>query len=219
MDRVLVIDESEIPGDVVDGLRALGFQVDAAVGAAAGVQQVQQGLHHIIIIDEAVPPVVSARLLVDLRRITQGPIVVMGRGGETALVEALMRGADLYVDRTVQPMELAARIHALVRRCHKCASIAGVDEYLDELGAGDQLDQVFDRLSHTEAKLLRFLLERDGRLTAREELMAGVWGESGKETSLRFYIWQLRRKLNGAGRIEILNMKGMGYLLKVRPAV
>jgi DNA-binding response OmpR family regulator len=48
--------------------------------------------------------------------------------------------------------------------------------------------------------------------------MAGVWGESGKETSLRFYIWQLRRKLNGAGRIEIMNMKGMGYLLKVHPA-
>jgi DNA-binding response OmpR family regulator len=44
-----------------------------------------------------------------------------------------------------------------------------------------------------------------------------VWGDQGKETSLRFYIWQLRRKLSGAGHIEIMNMKGMGYLLKVNP--
>jgi DNA-binding response OmpR family regulator len=211
MDHVLVIDESEGPVDVVDGLRDMGFEVDAENSAEAGLRRVQEGLHHIIIVDDGVPPAASGRLLADLREITQGPIVVMGQSGDIAMVEALMGGADLYVERFIHPRELAARVRALVRRCHSC------DGYLDSLADGDQISRLFEKLSQTEAKLLRFLLERDGRLTAREELMAGVWGDQGKETSLRFYIWQLRRKLSGAGHIEIMNMKGMGYLLKVNP--
>jgi DNA-binding response OmpR family regulator len=215
MDHVLVIDESKAPLDVVDGLRDMGFEVDAENSAEAGLRRVQEGLHHIIIVDEGVPPVASGRLLADLREITQGPIVVMGQSGDIAMVEALMGGADLYVDRSIHPRELAARVRALVRRCHSCD---GLDGYLDSLDEGDQISRLFEKLSQTEAKLLRFLLERDGRLTAREELMAGVWGDQGKETSLRFYIWQLRRKLSSAGHIEIMNMKGMGYLLKVNPS-
>ena len=49
----------------------------------------------------------------------------------------------------------------------------------------------------------------------RQEVLNGVWGDEGKDTSLRFYIWQLRKKLAEAASIEILNLKGMGYLLKV----
>lgn len=214
MERVLVIDEVETPVDVVNGLREMGFEVDAENCAEAGLRRVQEGLHHIIIVDGVTPPVASGKLLADLREITQGPIVVMGQRGDTAMVEALMRGADLYVERFIHPRELAARVRALVRRCHSCS---GFDAYLDALTDGDQISKLFEKLSQTEAKLLRFLLERDGRLTAREELVAGVWGDQGKETSLRFYIWQLRRKLSSAGHIEIMNMKGMGYLLKVNP--
>ena len=83
---------------------------------------------------------------------------------------------------------------------------------LNLIGEGAQLGQAFENLSQTEAKLLRYLLERAGQLTVREDLMAKVWGDSGTETSFRFYIWQLRRKLAGAGRIQIMNMKGLGYL-------
>mgnify|MGYP006206452717 CR=1 FL=1 len=64
--------------------------------------------------------------------------------------------------------------------------------------------------------MLRYLLERAGQLTAKEELMASDLGNSDKETLLRFYIWQLRRNLAGAGRIQIMNMKGLVYLLKVQ---
>ena len=54
----------------------------------------------------------------------------------------------------------------------------------------------------------------------QEELVAAVWGAQGKNTSLRFYISQLRRKLADMGQavsLEILNFQGMGYVLTVRP--
>ena len=64
--------------------------------------------------------------------------------------------------------------------------------------------------------MLRYSLERAGQLTATEELMASDLGNSDKETLLRFYIWQLRRNLAVAGRIQIMNMTGLVYLLKVQ---
>jgi DNA-binding response OmpR family regulator len=215
MDRVLVIDSEESRCDVVDGLRCLGFQVYEEANSENALRRVQEDPHYVLVVSESMPPVSSTDLLMALREITEGPMVVLGSGRETAMVEALMRGADFYLERPVKTKELAARLRALLRRCHKNN---GGNGHLDALDGNTQLGKLFENLSQTEAKLLRFLLERDGELTGREELMAGVWGESGKDTSLRFYIWQLRRKLNGAGRVEIMNMKGMGYLLKVHPA-
>lgn len=215
MDRVLVIDEKESRWEIMNGLEEMGFQVDGETCGAGGLQQIQRRLHHVIMMDEDMPPVASTELLADLRAATERPIVVLGQGQETAMVEALLRGADVYAERSMPMRELAARVRALARRCQQCVTFEGWAEALFD---GPQLSSIFAKLSQTEAKLLRFLLERDGQLTAREELMAGVWGENGKETSLRFYIWQLRRKLNGVAQIEIMNMKGMGYLLKVHPA-
>jgi DNA-binding response OmpR family regulator len=215
MDRVLVIDSEESRGDVVDGLRCSGFQVDEEANSEDALRRVQEDPRYVLVVSESMPAVSSTGLLTALREMTESPIVVLGSGGETAMIEALMRGADFYLERPVKTKELAARLRALLRRCHKNN---GSNGHLDALDGNTQLGKLFEKLSQTEAKLLLFLLERDGQLTGREELITGVWGESGKETSLRFYIWQLRRKLNGAGRIEIMNMKGMGYFLKVHPA-
>lgn len=85
------------------------------------------------------------------------------------------------------------------------------------------LELIFHRLTHTEAKLLRRLLDRLDHLSAREELLSRIWGDRGKDTSSRCCIWQLRRKLSefSSARpspkccIEILNLNGMGYLLKI----
>lgn len=212
MDRVLVIDHEEGRREVVVGLREMGLQVDEEADSERGFRRVQDEPHLIIVLSEGMPPVSSTALLVALREITESPILMLGDGGETAMVEALMSGADVYLERPVRIRELAARVRSLSRRY---GQEVGLESYLNVVGDGASLGKAFEKLSHTEAKLLRYLLERAGQLTAREDLMASVWGEHGKETSLRFYIWQLRRKLAGAGRIQIMNMKGMGYLLKV----
>ena len=211
MDRVLVIDQEEGRHDLVKGLRDRGLEVDEETVSENGVRRLREEPHLTVVFDENLPPVASGELLVALREVSESPIVMIGCGGETAMVEALMKGADVYLERPVRVDELAARLRSLSRRY---VQEAGCDSYFKAIGEG-QLGKVFEQLSKTEAKLLRHLLERSGQLTAQEDLMNSVWGECGKETSLRFYIWQLRRKLAGAGSIEIMNMKGMGYLLKV----
>ena len=113
------------------------------------------------------------------------------------------------MERLGRISELPAGVRSLSQRYGRELELRG---NLNLIGEGAQLGQAFENLSQTEAKLLRYLLERAGQLTVREDLMAKVWGDSGTETSFRFYIWQLRRKLAGAGRIQIMNMKGLGYL-------
>ena len=211
MDRVLVIDQEEGRQDLAQGLRDLGLEVEEEAVSEHGVRRLREEPRLTVVFDENMPPVASGELVVALREVSEGPIVMIGNGGETAMVEALMKGADVYLERPVRNEELAARLRSLSRRYVR---EFGVDGYFNVIGEG-QLGRVFEQLSKTEAKLLRHLLERSGQLTAQEDLMNSVWGECGKETSLRFYIWQLRRKLAGAGSIEIMNMKGMGYLLKV----
>jgi DNA-binding response OmpR family regulator len=191
----------------------MGFEVEEETNSEGGLRRVQEDPHRVIILHTTTPSLSADKLLVALREITESPMVVIGKGGETAMVGALIQGADVYLEQPVKMRELAARIRALVRRYERTNGAEGCLRALED---GGQMNKVFEKLSQTEAKLLRFLLERDGRLTAREELMTEVWGSGDKETSLRFYIWQLRRKLSGVGRIEIMNMKGMGYLLKVR---
>ena len=211
MDRVLVIDREEGRHALVQGLRDMGLEVEEEAGSENGVRRLGEEPDLAVVFDEDLPPVASGELLVALREASEGPIVMLGKGGETAMVEALMKGADVYLERPVHIKELGARLRALSRRYDRDF---GVDGYIKAFGEG-QLGKVFEQLSKTEAKLLRYLLERSGQLAAQEELMTSVWGERGRETSLRFYICQLRRKLAGAGSIEIMNMKGMGYLLKV----
>jgi DNA-binding response OmpR family regulator len=214
MDRVLVIDREEGLRKIVSGLRELGLQVDAETDSERGFKRVRDEPYLIVVLSDCMPPVASTAVLVALRQITESPIVMMGNGDETALVEALMSGADVYLKRPIRIRELAARVRSLSRRY---GQEGGPESYLNLVGAcANQFGQAFEKLSHTEAKLLNHLLERAGKLTAREDLMTSVWGENGKETSLRFYIWQLRRKLAGVDQIKIMNMKGMGYLLKVQ---
>jgi DNA-binding response OmpR family regulator len=216
MDRVLVIDRDEGIWEIVNGLRELGLQVDAEAEIERGFQRVKDEPDLIVVLGEFTPLVASTAALVALREITESPILMLGNGDETALVEALMRGADVYLRRPIRIRELAARVRSLSRRFSQEAE---TESYLNLIGEGVRLELAIESLSHTETKLLNYLLERAGKLTAREDLMASVWGENGKETSLRFYIWQLRRKLAGVAQIKIMNMKGMGYLLKVHDYV
>jgi DNA-binding response OmpR family regulator len=214
MQRIVMIAGAEDCRGMTMGLRDAGYWVEEEAESSAGLRRVMEDPGCLVIMSEEMPRVGGTELLAVLREVTTGPIVVVGNGGETGMVGALLQGADANLEQPVSVQELAARVRALVRRYQEKEEVNGP---LKAVGDGIVAGKVFEKLSRTEARLLQYLLERAGHLTLREELVNGVWGAAGKDTSLRFYIWQLRRKLKEAGRIEILNLKGMGYLLRVHP--
>jgi two-component system response regulator TctD len=217
MNQILIIDNDEDRRDIVLALREDGFRVVEETESNTAVGRVLSDSHYLIVLSDTMPPVDNMDLLTTLRGLTDSPILVRGSGNESAMVQALLQGADAFLVRPVSPQILVARIRALLRRFGANNDSHVEEGLLNTTFEGVQLGKIWSQLSQTEARLLRFLLERSERLVGREELLNGVWGDEGKDSSLRFYIWQLRKKLAEAASIEILNLKGMGYLLKVYP--
>jgi DNA-binding response OmpR family regulator len=189
-------------------------EFDSGDGARRALEQNPQ----VIMVSEDMPTVDGVGLVETLREVTTSPILVVGEGNHTSQAQALLDGADMYLSRPVNPREMLARVRALLRRTRDGSVAAGTNSELC-MAAAD-LELIFGRLTHTEAKLFRYLLDRVDHLVTREDLLSRIWGDDGKDTSLRFYIWQLRRKLtefSATASIEVLNFNGMGYLLKLSP--
>ena len=212
---ILVISNGEDCRGLIKALERAGFQVVEEAESAGGLKRALNEAPQIVIMDEAMPPASGSELLPELRRITDSPIIVVGSGDTTTIVWAFLQGADAYVVRPVETRELLARVRNLLSR----RSWNG-ETYSTVPLEPDQISKMVGHLSRTEAHLFSHLLKRRERLVAKEELVAAVWGEQGKDTSLRSYISRLRRKLAYLAQtasVEILNLKGMGYVLTVRP--
>jgi two-component system KDP operon response regulator KdpE len=217
---VLIINDGDSLLRAGAELRDHGFAVLEENDSGHSARRVLEQTPQVIMVGEDMPPVGGVSLVEVLREVTSSPIVVVGEGGHTSPAQALLNGADMYISRPVGLREMLARVRALLRRAgYSDNGMACAKAYIPT-DAGD-LEPLMETLTHTEAKLFRYLLNRAEHLVTREELLSRIWGEAGKDTSLRFYIWQLRRKLsaysNAACTVDVLNFNGMGYLLKVTP--
>ena len=163
MNQVLIIDSDEAGRDLVLALQEDGFRVVIETQSNTGAGRVLSDGHYLIIMSEDMPPVDDLDLLPTLRGLTESPILVMGSGDEAAKVQALLHGADVYLDRPVNPGELIARIRALLRRYNANSDPRPEEGDLETTFDGVQLGQIWSHLSRTEARLLRFLLERSAR--------------------------------------------------------
>ena len=216
-ETVLIIEPEGHLADLTPLLSEAGFQVIESRESADGLHATLTYNPQIIIVEEEAALANSKELVATLCRLSKAPIVVVGAGGEGALIQAVLQGADLYLTRPLRNLEFIARIRALLRRQRLAA---GLGAPTNVVLSREQMNQILAQLSDTERRLFCYLLERRGRLVSKDELVIGVWGRQGRDTSLRFYIRQLRCKLTAISQIapiEILNRKCVGYLMRVQP--
>jgi PleD family two-component response regulator len=112
----LIIDRDERRRNTALALQQAGFRNVEAVESATGLRYLRDSVPRIVIIGEDMPPVDNLELLTALRGISDVPIMVMGTGNRGDLIHALIRGADVYLERTVSTRVLLARVHAVLRR-------------------------------------------------------------------------------------------------------
>jgi DNA-binding response OmpR family regulator len=216
MRTVLVICKDKDGWRLIPALQGAGLRVIVEVESEGGLSRALHQAPQIVIMDEEMPSADGRELLLELRHITGSIIIVVGRGEGPTIAWALLQGADAYLVRPVDTRELLVRIHAMLRRSHRNG-----EPYLSAPLDAEQLNKILAQLSRIEAHLFRHLLEQREHPVAQEELLAAVWGAQGKDTSVRFYISRLRRKLARMAHVasvEILNLRGRGYLLMVYPS-
>ena len=144
-------------------------------------------------------------------------IMITAKGSEFDKVTGLDMGADDYIAKPFGMTELVSRVNAVLRRYHKTAQASALDSY--KIGGlyvnpDKHVIKINDEdvdLSFKEYSLLLLLLEANGKVVRREELLTKVWGEFYEESrTLDVHIRKLRIKLENSGA-QIVTVKNIGY--------
>jgi two-component system KDP operon response regulator KdpE len=221
---VLVVDdEPQILRALQTSLRAAGYEVDTAAGAAEALSKAAVRPPDAVILDLVLPDGSGTDVCRELRRWSAAPIVVLSVvGDEQEKVAALDAGADDYVTKPFGIDELLARLRAGLRRAAPSGEpVLEIGELrLDLEKHAVSVSGQAVSLTPTEFELLRVLAQNEGKLLTHRMLLRDVWGPAYDREShyLHVYVSQLRRKIepDPARPRYLLTEPGAGYRF-VRP--
>ena len=219
---LLVEDEESLVLTLTDRLVSEGFLVESAKDGDTALERGLRGSFDLILLDVSLPGKNGLDVCRDLRqRGIQTPVLMLtARGQVIDRVLGLKLGADDYLTKPFDMMELLARIEALFRRSRSVnapssdAYVFGdvrVDFRRAEVSKGGEPVE----LAGLELKLLRYLIEHRGDLLSRDELLDKVWGYGVMPTTrtVDVHIASLRSKIetNPSRPEHIVTVHGMGY--------
>jgi two-component system alkaline phosphatase synthesis response regulator PhoP len=221
-ENILVVeDEQDLRMTLSDRLESEGFAVECAGDGLEGYKKATDGNFDLIILDVMLPRRNGFDLCRDIRQaglIT--PVLMLTARGQTVdKVLGLKIGADDYVTKPFEMLELMARVEALLRRAPAKPGAHDVHQYgairVDLRGTEVTRDGHPVNLSAREFQLLRYFIEHPGKTISRDELLREVWGYS-TETFTRtvdVHIASLRQKLETDPKQPhlILTVQGLGY--------
>jgi two-component system phosphate regulon response regulator PhoB len=220
--RVLVVDdEPDITALVAYHLAKAGYRVSTAASGTEALRAAREERPDLVILDLMLPGRSGFDVLAELRAQAEtkemGVILLTARKDEPDRIKGLSLGADDYLAKPFSPQELVLRVAAVLRRLTAPAVVAGgvlsVGPVRLDPGthkatvAGEPLD-----LTATEFRLLRLLMEREGRVQNRTQLLESVWRAQPdiQTRTVDMHVQRLRTKLGDAGPC-LETVRGVGY--------
>lgn len=228
MTRVLLVeDDPSLAFTLSDRLRVEGYAVEHEADGDAGFERASTEPFDVIILDVGLPKRDGFAVVRDLRqRGTRTPVLMLTARGQVAdRVVGLRLGADDYLIKPFDTVELLARLEALLRRAGR-ASPASERHRFGEISVDVARAEVWRGkdpvvLSSKEFGLLCYLLDHRGLVVSRDEALIQVWGyeDAPATRTVDAHIANLRQKLEpDPGRPRfILTVHGRGYKLAARP--
>ena len=220
-----VEDEVNIRDLVVYTLESTGLTAKGYPDAQALYAAIREQKPDLILLDIMLPGEDGISILKKLRRDpdTENIPVIMAtaRGAEYDKVRALDLGADDYVTKPYAMMELVSRVKAVLRRT-KAKSQTAAEEVLsigpirlDSARHEVTTDGKPVQLTLKEYELLRKMMENEGVVLTRDQLLVDIWGYDfdGETRTVDVHIRTLRTKLGDAGDL-IETVRGVGYRIK-----
>ncbi|WP_372662263.1 response regulator transcription factor [Amycolatopsis kentuckyensis] len=221
MTRLLVVDDEPTVRELLSAaLRFAGFRVTSAATAGAAVAAATEEPPDLVLLDVMLPDLDGFEVVRRLRE-QHRPVPVLfltARDGQADKVTGLSLGADDYVTKPFDLAELIARIRAILRRTagHPAAVLAVGTLALDADGRQVTRAGRPVRVSDTEFRLLRYLMENAGRVVSKAQILDRVWREDfgGDASIVDTYISYLRRKVDTEEPKLIHTVHGVGYVLR-----
>ncbi|MCF8469094.1 MAG: phosphate regulon transcriptional regulator PhoB [Sneathiella sp.] len=220
--KILVVEDEPAMVELLRyNLESEGFDVASAHDGDEAMLAIEEQQPDMLLLDWMLPKIsgieICRRLRRDQKYSNLPVIMITARGEEADRVRGLDVGADDYVSKPFSPAELMARIRAVLRRRNPdvgSEKLSIADVIMDLVAykvsrAGREL-----RLGPTEFKLLRYFMERAGRVLSREQLLDGVWGQNVyvEDRTVDVHIRRLRKALNEDGEPDLIRtVRAVGY--------
>ncbi|MEA5144262.1 MAG: response regulator transcription factor [Oscillibacter sp.] len=225
--KILVVDDEKL---LVKGIKFNleneGYEVGTAYDGKTAVEMARQESFDLIILDLMMPEMDGLQACMQIREFSNVPVIMLTARGEDAdKIMGFECGADDYVTKPFNILELKARIRAMLRRA---AAPAASVERTGLLTAGELAldtqqrvairDEETVELTAKEYDLIELLMKNPRRVYSRENLMNLVWGYSyaGDYRTVDVHIRRLREKLEKepASPEYIMTKWGVGYYFK-----
>ncbi len=220
---LVVEDESALVTLLRYNLEREGFRVADARDGEEALLMAREQKPDLVLLDWMLPLLSGLEVCRQMRRMpeTRGvPIIMLtARGEEGDKLRGLDSGADDYVTKPFSPSELVARIRAALRRSRPTAN--GESLQFEDLTMDLAAHRVRRRgrdihLGPTEFRLLRYLLEHQGRVFSREQLLDMVWGQDVyvEPRTVDVHIRRLRKAINATDESDLIRtVRSAGYSL------
>jgi two-component system OmpR family response regulator/two-component system response regulator QseB len=219
--RVLLAEDDELLGSGLKlGLQQHGWQVDWVRDGMAAEREMLLAQHQAVVLDLGLPRQDGIQTLqrVRSRGITTPVLVLTARDAVGDRIAGLDTGADDYLVKPVDLLELSARLRALVRRAHGVtqAQLSVGEVRLDPVTRQVWWQDRLVELSAREFELLQIFMLSAGRVLSREQLETQLyqWGHEVASNTVEVHIYNLRRKF-WPGLINTL--RGVGYSMSREP--
>ncbi len=224
MPKILVVDDEKV---LVKGIKFNleneGYQVDVGYDGEEAVEKARGGNYDLIMLDLMMPKIDGLQACMRIREFSNVPIIMLtARSEDTDKIIGFEYGADDYITKPFNILEVKARIRALLRRAgasvQKGEQLRAGHISLDPDARTAWKEEESVELTAKEFDLMELLLRNPGRVYSRENLLNVVWGYEyvGDYRTVDVHVRRLREKLelDPANPQVILTKWGVGYYLK-----
>jgi len=221
--KILIVDDEVSIQELIRfNLEQAGFETEVAGDGIAAVEMFESYRPDLIVLDLMLPGKDGYDVCKEIRRTSNVPIIMLtAKETELERVLGLELGADDYITKPFSPLELVARIKAVLRRAstqethdeneYRVGNIFLQVDTREVKVQGDNVD-----LTRKEFDLLHIFMQEVGKVLTREVLLQKVWGYEyeGETRTVDVHIRHLRRKLGPEGEARIETIHGVGYKLR-----
>ena len=208
MYNILVVDDDkEIVGAIEIYLKKEGYNIIKAYNGKQALKIVKENEIHLIILDIMMPEKDGIETLEEIRKNKSVPVILLSAKSEDYdKIGGLNAGADDYITKPFNPLELIARVNSNIRRYVSLGALENNSNskiyQTGELVMNDETKQVTVdgkevKLTATEFNILKFLLENKGKVYSIPEIYENVWKEEGfgAENIIAVHIRHIREKI------------------------
>lgn len=222
--RVLIADdEAEIIEFLSLYLKRNGYEILSALDGRSALDILKSQNVDLAIVDIMMPNLNGYEVIKEIRKLKNIPIIILSAKGETYdKVLGLGVGADDYVSKPFDPLEVAARVDANIRRFYNLgAKNIGSKKYLCvrdlKLDTEECILLKNDsciELTSIEFKILKLLMESPGRVFTKKQIYEAAWEDTYivDDNNIMVYMSKIREKLGEReGESYIKTIRGLGY--------